>query len=239
MRDRNISRNDIKTPVDTPDHPSSVRAIHGPLDSFLFPGESIMKRSTAIWFVVGFMCGVGSLLIGLLAAPGILSPAEASGEIPQSGAAIDQAQWDEVVRVAKHMNRLLEEVERVRSERSDGAKQAGLRSDVMTLRSQLELYKIQHYDKVPGVDARGNFNGKRFVKALTSATNSAGESGIGGEYYCGPYLRRFPSNPFVKGPAASRIKGGPGPSPYDGTSGWYLDTRDGGLYPNNKGGEGM
>jgi hypothetical protein len=47
-------------------------------------------------------------------------------------------------------------------------------------------------------------------------------------YGLGPYLKQFPANPFVSGPAASAIEfGAQDPAPGDGTTGWYLNTQTG------------
>jgi general secretion pathway protein G len=76
---------------------------------------------------------------------------------------------------------------------STEAKQNSLCSDLQTLRSQIELYKVQHNDTAPALatftaqmmytsDAAGNVNGTS--KART------------GVFQFGPYLERVPENPF-------------------------------------------
>jgi len=76
---------------------------------------------------------------------------------------------------------------------STEAKQNSLASDLQTLRSQIELYKVQHNDTAPKcatfatqmvytTDIDGNVNGTS--KART------------GVFQYGPYLERLPENPF-------------------------------------------
>ncbi len=64
------------------------------------------------------------------------------------------------------------------TEASDDARESALRSDLQTVRSQLELYKVQHIGSYPA-DAT-------FVADLL--TKDAGGYG--------PYLQSFPTNPF-------------------------------------------
>jgi len=121
------------------------------------------------------------------------------------------------------------------------ARHSALVSDLQTIRSQLELYKIQHLDQLPGVNAQGAFDEGLFVGQLTGMTDSDGRvrSGDGNsdshEYPLGPYLQQFPANPFVAGPAGRKIAGGARPtSPRDGSTGWYFNTVTGGFWRNDK-----
>ncbi|MCE5326550.1 MAG: ankyrin repeat domain-containing protein [Planctomycetaceae bacterium] len=114
------------------------------------------------------------------------------------------------------------------------AKRMALESDRLTINSQAELYKMQHNGRRPGI-RDGSFDGELFVRQLTRPTSADGEFiPPGPEALYGPYLLSFPANPFVEGPAASRVKGGPGPSPNDGSSGWWVMTTTGEVFPNHR-----
>ena len=113
-----------------------------------------------------------------------------------------------------------------------------LRSDLLTIRSQIESYRTQHSGKTPGIDAQGNFDGKLFRDQLTHATNAQGDIHRGGGrrdgYYLGPYIQRMPANPMMKNrKLGRRVMGGPGAPPRDGSSGWWLDTKAGIFYANH------
>jgi len=80
------------------------------------------------------------------------------------------------------------------------ARQAAAQSVLKTLRSQIELYKLQHNGKAPGyvntMQATTTMLQYQFVgtSALTGmATVSRTCAGI---YVCGPYLNKMPVNPF-------------------------------------------
>ena len=71
------------------------------------------------------------------------------------------------------------------------AKGSALLQNVRTLRSQIELYKLEHGGEVPLL-YEGTF------PQLTEATNAAGLPGPPGrDYPCGPYLRGIPANPYT------------------------------------------
>jgi len=72
------------------------------------------------------------------------------------------------------------------TEASTEAKTSSLCTDLQTMRSQIELYKIQHNDDLPSAGTAG------FVLAMTGQTNIAGA--VGTDY--GPYLQKIPTNPF-------------------------------------------
>ncbi len=89
---------------------------------------------------------------------------------------------------------------------STEAKESALVSDLQSIRSQIELYKIQHNDTLPGeiIDAAtGNITAATdvsFVTALASKTDQYGNVDPGGGdpavYRFGPYMRTIPENPF-------------------------------------------
>ena len=114
------------------------------------------------------------------------------------------------------------------TEASNDARESALASDLQTIRSQVELYKIQHLDRLPGDDnADGVIVEAEFVTDLTGQTAQSG--GAGTDF--GPYLQSFPTNPFVSGAAASQITGAAGACPADNATGWYLNETTGKVSP--------
>ena len=59
------------------------------------------------------------------------------------------------------------------TEASDSARESALVSDLQTLRSQIELYKIQHHDRLPCIAGDGTLdnNADNFKSRLTSKTD--------------------------------------------------------------------
>jgi general secretion pathway protein G len=100
------------------------------------------------------------------------------------------------------------------TEASTEAKQSSLVSDLQTLRSQIELYKIQHKDQLPGSVA-----GVDFETAMTSYTNQDGavQAGPGYGIY-GPYMQMIPANPFNDLNTVT-VTGTPGSDQF----GWWFD----------------
>jgi general secretion pathway protein G len=69
---------------------------------------------------------------------------------------------------------------------STEAKTSSLCTDLQTMRSQIELYKIQHNDDLPGAGTA------TFVQAMIGQTDIAGA--VGNDY--GPYVQQIPTNQF-------------------------------------------
>ena len=116
------------------------------------------------------------------------------------------------------------------------SKESTLKSDLVTLRNQLNLYRVQHGDRYPWeVVAPSSEN---MVKQLIGRTNDAGEcmgaSDDPSEYKFGPYLQKIPINPFVQhagGDGAAFEFGTGPPTSSSGTGGgWYVDTENGKVY---------
>ena len=102
------------------------------------------------------------------------------------------------------------------TEASTEAKTSSLCTDLQTMRSQIELYKIQHNDDLPaaGVDTEADF-----IADMTAQTNVAGAAGT--DY--GPYIQKVPTNQFNDF-GTVRIDGG---APGADTHGWHFDTTTG------------
>jgi len=114
------------------------------------------------------------------------------------------------------------------TEASNDARESSLASDLQTLRSQIELYKIQHLDCHPG-DTTGNGvadDAANFVADLTGQTDQDGA--VGTDY--GPYLQQFPTNPFN---ALSDVSLGAVACPGNDGTGWYFNTAIGKISPND------
>ena len=74
------------------------------------------------------------------------------------------------------------------TEASTEAKTSSLCTDLQTMRSQIELYKVQHNDDMPGA------GGADFIESLIGKTDVAGDVDAAGAY--GPYLQKIPMNQF-------------------------------------------
>ena len=103
---------------------------------------------------------------------------------------------------------------------STQAKLSALVSDLQTMRSQIELYKLEHNEQLPSAAAVG------FELALTGQTTVLGAAGT--DY--GPYLQKLPTNQFVDldtvGVSADAAAASGG-----GDNGWEFDNVNGELYP--------
>jgi general secretion pathway protein G len=100
------------------------------------------------------------------------------------------------------------------TEASTEAKTSSLMSDLQTVRSQVELYKVQHNDALPGGGTAS------FTEALTGKTDIDGDVAAAGEY--GPYLQTIPTNPFNDDDDV-RIDGAEAGA---NTDGWRFDATD-------------
>ena len=69
---------------------------------------------------------------------------------------------------------------------STETKETRLHQELQTIRSQIELYKVNHNDNLPSAGTAS------FAQAMTSQTNINGA--VGTNY--GPYIERIPTNPF-------------------------------------------
>jgi general secretion pathway protein G len=76
---------------------------------------------------------------------------------------------------------------------SSEAKLNSLCSDLQTLRSQIELYKVQHNDTPPTL---ANFPSQMVYTSDIAGTVTTSKQRTG-VYQFGPYLERVPENPFT------------------------------------------
>jgi len=101
---------------------------------------------------------------------------------------------------------------------STEAKTNSLMSNLQSIRSQIELYKVQHNDNLPGVAKGTHTAGLGFASSLTAKSDIYGESGS----TYGPYLQQIPKNPF-NDEKTVRIDGA---NAGVNTHGWRFDTVD-------------
>lgn len=107
---------------------------------------------------------------------------------------------------------------------SQDARKSSLTSQLQTIRSQVELYKMQHRDAYPTSD--GTLAGTWDWSLLTSKTDENGDTGTGDTYKFGPYLQAPPVNPISStGATAMSIADDALTFGADGTagSGWAID----------------
>jgi general secretion pathway protein G len=82
------------------------------------------------------------------------------------------------------------------SQASTEAKLNSLMSNLQSMRSQIELYKVQHNDKVP------TEGGLTFEQDMTKCTDQLGKAYVepankDADHPYGPYLQKIPNNPFT------------------------------------------
>jgi len=123
------------------------------------------------------------------------------------------------------------------TEASNDARESALSSDLQTVRSQLELYKVQHLERYPSVNESGAADTANFVARMTGKTDPDGKINAAG--VLGPYLQKFPTNPFVSTSANGVTFGTADPAPGDGSSGWYFNTSTGKFSANAAGYTGL
>ena len=118
---------------------------------------------------------------------------------------------------------------------SNDARESALASDLQMLRSQLELYKVQHLEIYPDEALAADW-----IAQLTETTDNMGATtGID----LGPYMQRFPVNPFVPSGLAlmvifeSDIDTLEPPAATLDTSHWWFNTSNGKFAPNDDAGE--
>ena len=195
-----------------------------------------MRKSSALWFVGGFMFGVAVLMTAIAIAPLV-------GLAPKAAKADTTATAGDNSRISLELMRKMQSVDKKLSwlqdwfaaerdvEATPEAHESLLGGNLQTLRSQLELYRVQHLEQYPGQTADDKVDPGLFTRCLLERTNQDGTPAEDGRF--GPYLRKMPENPFVEGSAASAVKIGEGSCPGDGTTGWYFDTRIGTFFAND------
>ena len=117
------------------------------------------------------------------------------------------------------------------SSSTNDAMESAVKSNLRTMRSQIELYSVDHDNRYPQI--QGND-----LPQLYRATNNAGQMDIPGPLYPhGPYIDAVPDNPYggsnkvTPVAAAGQIPAGPVGS----LGGWQYDRSTGEIWPNHQG----
>jgi general secretion pathway protein G len=126
---------------------------------------------------------------------------------------------------------------------STEAKESSLMSDLQSIRSQIQLYKVQHNDLIPGEILSGgtvtDATAASFVEALCSKTDQYGNVDNTNGLF-GPYMKKLPANPFSNvddvvtfadfaEDGASVSIGATALTTANETTGWYLVVNRGSL----------
>jgi general secretion pathway protein G len=109
------------------------------------------------------------------------------------------------------------------TEASNDARRSAVLSDLQTVRSQIELYKVQHHDNYPTASIKDQ---------LTELTDANGDTGTDPNVHVyGPYLKTFPKNPAQPAASADSVKttGSAG----SGSEGWWYDPSTGEFRAND------
>ena len=113
------------------------------------------------------------------------------------------------------------------TEASNDARVSAMVSDLQTVRSQVEPYKVQHLDQFPGWNGT-TVDAADFVADLTGKTAIDGSGGG----TLGPYLQKFPTNPFGAGTDAENasvrvVTQATDPNSASGNQGWWFNVTTG------------
>lgn len=107
----------------------------------------------------------------------------------------------------------------------DDQQERALAGSLITLRSQMELYRVEHLDEFPCGEAANPVACDVMVQRLTGKTNT--DHSLNGIF--GPYLTQFPYNPF-NGLNDVRY----GKNPGQGEAGWCFDPMTGQIWADDK-----
>jgi general secretion pathway protein G len=115
---------------------------------------------------------------------------------------------------------------------SQDARKNSLTSQLQTVRSQLELYKLQHLDQLPSVLAAGGAGTGAWAQ-MVEQTNA--DQSVTGTPTFGPYLQQAPINPLNSSTAVGVVSGttdfgSGGVTNSSGTVGFILNTTTGKIW---------
>ncbi len=109
------------------------------------------------------------------------------------------------------------------------ARSATLKHNVHVMRSQIQLYRLDHQGSLPTIQDDS-------LPQLTKASNNQGEVGASGpQYPHGPYIAAIPANPFDNSSKVTAVAvSGETPTGVVGAlGGWQYDPVTGAVWPNN------
>ena len=103
---------------------------------------------------------------------------------------------------------------------TEQARDSMLKENLKNVRTQISIYRIQHLDVPPGVDASGNVTTDLFVSHLTGFSDYSGNTSANrsAQYKLGPYLSRIPTNPINSKSSVAVMNTIPNSCP--GNDGW-------------------
>ena len=107
---------------------------------------------------------------------------------------------------------------------STNARASSVTSQLQTLRSQVQLFKLQHNDSLPTLIGTSPNCWNQFL----SKTNISGTVDTSAAGVYGPYLETIPKNPLNNNADVSAI------GSQTGTTGWTFDTSTGNIYATNQ-----
>ena len=126
---------------------------------------------------------------------------------------------------------------------SQDARKNSLTSQLQTMRSQVELYKLQHLDEnPPGLDTAGSIADTVAWAEFLVKTDADHTINVNGKF--GPYLQTIPRNPISENTPAQA--GGvqvvaadvvPGAASGAGTNGWVYNRLNGKMWATSKSGD--
>ena len=110
------------------------------------------------------------------------------------------------------------------TEASTEAKTSSLVSDLQSVRSQIQLYKIQHLDQLPGTQSTLDFVTAMTTYTLQDGTSASPQEPADGVY--GPYLNQIPRNQFIATAALQDdvTEAGTTPAAPTNATGWFYNT---------------
>jgi len=115
---------------------------------------------------------------------------------------------------------------------SSDARESSLRQNLQLLRSQIEMYRLQHNGKFPG---DGSTDPQDVVDALTLSSDADGTTGAIGTKAFGPYIvGDIPVNPFNGKNTISMSTDVAGETA-DDTTGWFYNPSTGRIGANATG----
>ena len=131
------------------------------------------------------------------------------------------------------------------------AQEAALDANLASLRSAIELYRVQHNSVYPGVNAASGGtcpggaaagtgaagSAEAFRAQLTMYSNASGQTCTLGDgtFRFGPYMRRMPSDPVIGSDAIAITATGALPTPTTATGGWAYALQTGQIGMNHNG----
>ena len=113
------------------------------------------------------------------------------------------------------------------SSASEEAKLSILVSDLQTIRSQIQLYKLQHNSGLP---TKGGLTFDWAMTKYTKVDGTLASPQAPGDGVYGPYLHKMPENPFNN---SNETFTGTGAPPGNDSSGWYFNITTGAFNAND------